>query len=59
MNRVFAARNLIANLSNRRSYTYSIQKFNETFQYYEDEGIEIRAYFEPLREKFSFFNKLS
>lgn len=47
--------NLIANLSNRRNYTYSIQEVDELFQAYEDKGMEIRAYFEPLREKFSFF----
>lgn len=50
--------NLIANLSNRRNYTYSIQEVDELFQAYEDKGMEIRAYFEPLREKFSFLNKL-
>lgn len=56
MNRVFADMNLMANLSNKRNYTYTIQEIDELFQAYEDKGLEIRAFFEPLKEKF-FFSK--
>lgn len=54
MSRVFSDMNLIANLSNRKHYTYSVQEVDELFQAYEDKGIEIRAYFEPLKEEFTF-----
>lgn len=56
MNKVFADMNLIANLSNRRNYSYTIQEVDELFQSYEDKGNEIRAFFEPLKEKFTFIN---
>jgi len=54
LSKVLSDMNLIANLSIRKHYTYSIQEVNELFQAYEDKGIEVRAYFEPLKDKFSF-----
>lgn len=54
MSRVFSDMSLIANLSNRKHYTYSIQEVDELFKAYEEKGKEIRAYFEPLKEKFTF-----
>lgn len=54
MSRVFSDMSLIANLSNRKHYTYSVQEVDELFQAYEEKGIEIRAYFEPLKEEFTF-----
>lgn len=56
MNRIYADMNLIANLSNRKNYTYSIQEVDELFQAYDDKGNEIQAFFEPLKEKFEFMN---
>ncbi|ELU5587512.1 hypothetical protein SCB17_001944 [Clostridium perfringens] len=54
MSRVFSDMSLIANLSNRKHYTYSIQEVDELFQAYEEKGLEIKAYFEPLKENFTF-----
>ncbi|XZJ61073.1 hypothetical protein ACSXEL_05275 [Clostridium perfringens] len=54
MSRVFSDMSLIANLSNRKHYTYSIQEVDELFQAYEEKGLEIKAYFEPLKEVFTF-----
>ncbi len=54
MSRVFSDMGLIANLSNRKHYTYSVQEVDELFQAYEDKGREIRAYFEPLKKEFTF-----
>lgn len=54
MSRVFSDMSLIANLSNRKHYTYSIQEVDELFKAYEEKGKEIRDYFEPLKEKFTF-----
>ncbi|WP_255247453.1 hypothetical protein [Paucisalibacillus globulus] len=56
MNRIFADMNLIANLSNKRNYTYTIQEVDELFQAYDDKGNEIRAFFDPLKEEFTFSN---
>ncbi|MEC1543726.1 MULTISPECIES: hypothetical protein [Bacillaceae] len=56
MNRVFVDMNLIANLSNKKHYSYLSQDVDELFQAYENKGIEIGAYFEPLKEKFTFSN---
>ncbi|WP_238907165.1 hypothetical protein [Clostridium sp. YIM B02506] len=54
MSRVFSDMTLIANLSNKKHYTYSVQEVDELFQAYEEKGLEIRAFFEPLKEKFTF-----
>lgn len=54
MSRVFSDMSLIANLSNRKHYTYSIQEVDELFQAYEEKGLEIKAYFETLKENFTF-----
>lgn len=54
MSRVFSDMSLIANLSNKKHYTYSIQEVDELFQAYEEKGLEIKAYFEPLKENFTF-----
>lgn len=54
MSRVFSDMSLIANLSNKKHYTYSIQEVDELFQAYEEKGLEIKAYFEPLKEEFTF-----
>lgn len=56
MKKVFSDMNLIANLSNRKHYTYSVQEVEELFQAYHDKGKEVQAYFEPLKEEFSFSN---
>ncbi|MBD8027868.1 hypothetical protein H9636_14540 [Ureibacillus sp. Re31] len=56
INKVFSDMNLIANLSNRKHYTYSVQEVEELFQAYHDKGKEVRAYFEPLKEEFTFSN---
>ncbi len=54
LTRVWKDLNLIANLSNRNNYTFTKQEVDELFQAYEDKGREIRAYFEPLKEEFTF-----
>ncbi len=54
LNRVLSDMNLIANLSNRKHYTYSVEEVEELFQAYEDKGKEIKRYFEPLKEEFTF-----
>ena len=45
MKKVFSDMNLIANLSNRKHYTYSVQEVEELFQAYHDKGKEVQAYF--------------
>ncbi|HFK1792707.1 TPA: hypothetical protein ACGXGE_005603 [Bacillus pacificus] len=54
MTRMFSDMNLIANLSNKKNYTYTAQEIDELFQAYEDKGKEIKRYFEPLKEEFTF-----
>lgn len=54
INKVLADMNLIANLSNRKHYTYSVQEIEELFQAYHDKGKEVRKYFEPLKDEFTF-----
>lgn len=54
MEKIFDDMDLIANLSNRKNYTYKKEEVEELFEAYEEKGEEIRMYFEPLKEKFSF-----
>lgn len=56
MSRVFHDMSLIANLSNRSHYTYTLQEVDELFQGYEEKGERIKLYFEPLTEEFKYSN---
>lgn len=56
MSKVFNDMNLIANLSNRKNYSYNPLQISELFQGYEDKGKEIKLFFEPLNDKFTFSN---
>lgn len=56
MSKVFNDMNLIANLSNKKNYSYNSLQINELFQAYENKGNEIKLFFEPLNEKFTFSN---
>ncbi|WP_217581817.1 hypothetical protein [Lysinibacillus sp. GbtcB16] len=57
MSKIFTDMNLIANLSNKKNYSYNSFQINELFQAYEDKGKEIKLFFEPLNDKFTFSNK--
>ena len=64
MNRIFTNMNLIANLSNKKHYSYSQQEVDELFNAYQNKGIEIRNLFENspsgeiiLSKDFSFSSK--
>lgn len=46
MTRIFLNMNLIANLSNRNNYEYSIKETEMIFQAYEDKGNEIKKFFQ-------------
>lgn len=54
MSKIFKDMNLIANLSNKKNYAYNPQQISELFQAYENKGKEIRLFFEPLNDKFTF-----
>ncbi|MBK3495074.1 hypothetical protein JFL43_09420 [Viridibacillus sp. YIM B01967] len=54
MSKVFQDMSLIANLSNKKNYSYSSLQINELFQAYENKGKEIKLFFEPLNVKFTF-----
>ncbi|KAA0965276.1 hypothetical protein FQ087_02915 [Sporosarcina sp. ANT_H38] len=56
MTRIFLDMNLIANLSNKKNYNYTAQEIDELFQAYENKGKEIKKYFDPLKEEFTFLN---
>ncbi len=56
INRVFSDMNLIANLSIKNNYTYTPQEITELFDAYQEKGKEIKKYFEPLKEEFTFSN---
>ncbi|QTB26600.1 hypothetical protein [Lysinibacillus sphaericus] len=56
ISRIFVDMNLIANLSNKKHYKYSIQEVDELFTAYENKIREIQFYFEPLTQNFTFSN---
>lgn len=54
MTKVFLDMNLIANLSNKTNYTYTIQEVDELFQAYEEKGRMVESRFLPLIKEFKY-----
>ncbi|MEC1179048.1 hypothetical protein P9B03_11190 [Metasolibacillus meyeri] len=54
MTKVFQDMNLIANLSNKTNYTYTIQEVDELFQAYEEKGRMVESRFLPLIKEFKY-----
>lgn len=64
MSRVFKNMNLLANLSNKHRYDFSVDEIEEMFEVYFDKGKEIKSYFgddrpvnKPTISSFIFSNK--
>lgn len=54
VNKIFTDMNLIANLSNKKNYTYTAEQIDELFDAYIKKVHEIELFFKPLCDTFSF-----
>lgn len=57
MSKIFYDLKLISNLSDKSHYAYSDSQIDELFQAFDEQGVDVKKWFKPVRNEFKYSNQ--